>query len=151
MKTSEAGTSPVVTTVEDATLPEVARLMRDHHVGCVVVLDAGGARKPIGILTDRDIVVEAVAASVNPATLTAGEVMTREPVTLREGDDAGWALKVMRDRGVRRLPVVDSDGRLKGLIALDDLLSQSATTMMDVAQAIGTGRLVESFRRTPQR
>lgn len=149
MKTDEACTPDVICATPGDTLWEAARKMRAHHVGCVVVVDPDG--KPLGIVTDRDIVVEAVAAGIDPATLTVGEVMSRDPVTIEAGAELGWALKVMRDRGVRRLPVVDGSGRACGLVALDDILLQSATMLADVAQTVGTGRLAESYRRTPLR
>jgi CBS domain-containing protein len=149
MRTFEACQKTVVTTVERASLADVAKLMRDNHVGSVVVIDPPGSGIPVGILTDRDIVVSAVAANQDPRTLSAGEVMTRDVVTALEDDDASWSLKVMRDRGIRRLPVVNRDGVLTGILALDDLLYGFTTTMVDAVQAVGVGRLVESFRRTP--
>jgi len=115
----------------------------------VVVIDPPGSGIPVGILTDRDIVVEAVAANLDPRMLSAGEVMTRDVVTALEDDDASWSLKVMRDRGIRRLPVVNGAGVLTGILTLDDLLYGFSTTMVDAVQAASVGRLVESFRRTP--
>jgi len=69
-------------------------------------------RKPLGIVTDRAIVVEVVAKGLDPATLTACDVMTASPAVAGTDDDILWALKTMRDRGVRRLPVVDAGGEL---------------------------------------
>ena len=145
MKTGEICKRQVVTAMSDEMLCDVARTMRSSHVGCVVVID--GARKPIGILTDRDIVVEVVAAGLDPTIVKVEEVMTRHPTLVLEDDDASWSLKVMRDRGVRRLPVMSEAGNLVGLVALDDLLESAATGLSDVVQAIGTERLIESQRR----
>ena len=148
MKTGDLCKRNVVTTVPRASLVDVAKLMRESHVGSVIVIDPPGSRMPVGIVTDRDIVVEAVAASLDPRTLTAGEIMTRELVTTAEDDDSSWSLKVMRDRGVRRLPVVNAGGEVVGIVALDDLLEFAAGALSDVVQALGTERVVEARRRT---
>jgi CBS domain-containing protein len=145
MRTGDLCKRPVVTTSPEATLSDVAKRMRASHVGCVVVVDP--ARKPIGIITDRDIVVEVIAADLDPRTLRVEEVMTRHPTLALESDDASWSLKVMRDRGVRRLPVMDDAGELVGIVALDDLLESAASGLVDVVQAIGTERLIEGQRR----
>lgn len=135
----------VVTCSAEATLGEAAKLMRDQHVGSVVICDE--RRKPLGIVTDRDIVVEVVAAQLDPRAVKVGEVMSRNPATALEDYDVTWALKMMRDLGVRRLPVVAPGGEIVGIVALDDLLSSAATSLNDVVEAIGTGRVVETERR----
>ena len=145
MRIADACRPVVVTAAPNATVAELARLMRNPHVGSVVIVDP--ARKPIGIVTDRDIVVEMVACGLDARTLTAGEVMSASPTVIAQEEDTSWALKVMRDRGVRRLPVVDASGVLAGIVALDDLLEASATALYDVVQAIGTERLLETQRR----
>jgi signal-transduction protein with cAMP-binding, CBS, and nucleotidyltransferase domain len=100
-----------------------ARRMHDEHVGCLVVVErTDGSEFPIGMLTDRDIAIEVVAFGLDPATLTAGDVMTEAPATVDEDDDLLGALAHMRERGVRRLPVVRPDGALTGMLALDNLL-----------------------------
>jgi CBS domain-containing protein len=119
--------------------------MRANHVGSVVVIDA--TRRPVGIITDRDIVIEVVAGELDPKSVRVEEVMTRHPTLALESDDAAWSLKVMRDRGVRRLPVMNDAGELTGIVALDDLLESAATSLVDVVQAIGTERLIEGQRR----
>lgn len=145
MKTGDLCKRQVVTAAPAASLSDVAKLMRANHVGSVVVVDP--ARKPVGIITDRDIVVEVVAAELDPKTVRVEEVMTRHPTLALENDDATWSLKVMRDRGVRRLPVMNDAGELCGIVALDDLLESAATSLVDVVQAIGTERLIEGQRR----
>jgi CBS domain-containing protein len=147
MRIGEVCKRNVVTTVARASLADVARLMRANHVGSVIVIDPPGSRIPVGIVTDRDIVVEAVAGGLDARTLSAGEIMTRNPVTASESDDASWSLKVMRDRGIRRLPVVDTAGELTGIVALDDLLESASVALSDVVQAIGTEKVVEGQRR----
>jgi len=145
MRTGDLCKRQVVTAAPEATLCDISKIMRASHVGCVVVVDP--SRKPIGIITDRDIVVEVIAADLDPRTLKVEEVMTRHPTLALESDDASWSLKVMRDRGVRRLPVMDDAGELAGIVALDDLLESAATGLVDVVQAIGTERLIEGQRR----
>lgn len=100
-----------------------ARRMHDEHVGCLVIVeDNDGEEFPVGILTDRDIAIEVVAFGLDPATMTAGDVMSEGPVLVEEDDDLLDALARMRERGVRRLPVVRPDGALSGMLALDNLL-----------------------------
>jgi CBS domain-containing protein len=146
MKTSELCRRDVVTASAGTTLTELSRMMRTNHVGSVVVTGTG-ERKPLGIVTDRDIVVEVLAMGLDPGTVTAGDIMTTAPAISRQGDDALWALKIMRDRGVRRLPVVDDKGDLAGILAFDDLMQHVGTTLGDIAQVIGAERVVEGWRR----
>jgi CBS domain-containing protein len=147
MKAGDLCKRQVVTATPATPLSELSQLMRTHHVGSVVVLAEGSGRRPAGIVTDRDIVIEVVAMGLNPAAVTAGDVMTPSPVVAKQDDDALWALKVMRDRGVRRLPVVDAQGALTGLLSFDDLMQHFGNTMGDIAQVIGTERVVETARR----
>jgi CBS domain-containing protein len=100
-----------------------ARRMHDEHVGCLVVVEENdGEAFPVGVLTDRDIAIEVVAFGLDPATMTAGDVMSERPAVVEEDDDLLDALAHMRERGVRRLPVVRPDGALSGMLALDNLL-----------------------------
>ncbi len=111
----------VVTANPEQTIAEAARRMRDRHVGALVVVDS--QRRPVGILTDRDIVVSAVAQSPEKLdALLVGDVMSRGLVTARETEAVDGALKRMRTNGIRRLPVVSPNGQLEGLVALDDIL-----------------------------
>ncbi|HSN22442.1 MAG TPA: CBS domain-containing protein [Usitatibacter sp.] len=147
MKTGEVCSREVVSIGPRANLAEASRLMRETHVGSVVVVDQEGPPRPVGIVTDRDIVVEAVAAGIDPTTLTVGEIMGPTLVVAREDDDALVSLKTMRRRGVRRLPVVDAAGTLCGIVTLDDLLEAGSSALNDVIQAIASERALESWRR----
>lgn len=130
------------------TLVEAAQRMREHHVGSlVVVADRLSERVPVGILTDRDIVVAVVAKGLDPHTLTAGEVMSGELFTVREGDGVADALGLMRDRGVRRLPVLSRSGALAGILTVDDLLELAAEELSGVVGAIGRERAREARGR----
>ncbi|MEJ2174407.1 MAG: CBS domain-containing protein [bacterium] len=127
----------VVVTETSTDLREAARLMRDHHVGALVVVDGSdGARRPIGIVTDRDIVVAVVAATeVQPEKVTVGDVMSADLVVAGEDVGVFEAVDLMQDRGARRLPVVDAAGRLVGIITLDDVLRMVAGELTALAIA----------------
>ena len=102
--------------------------MRDRHVGDLIVTDA--QRRPVGILTDRDIVVSAVAQSPDRLdALSVADVMTADPVTALLNETIDDALAKMRAGGIRRLPVVSSDGRLEGIVTFDDILKRMSTDL----------------------
>ena len=143
MKTLDICNKQVISVLADTPLAEVAKLMRKNHVGAVVVVDGQDSRRPLGIVTDRDIVVEVVAAGLDPCALKATEIMSESLVTTTADNDVSWSLKIMRDHGVRRLPVVDGRGAMVGIVALDDLLKFYSSTLNDVAQALGTERVIE--------
>ncbi len=138
----------VVVVTRATSVAEAARLMRQHHVGDVVVaMEEGGLRTPVGILTDRDIVVETVAAGLDPSTLVVGEIMTPDLATVQENTGVFEAIRYMRDKGVRRMPVVDTDGDLIGILALDDLLDLLAEELGALARLIARERKRETRLR----
>ena len=110
--------SDVVTADGDRSVGELASMMDDHHVGCIVVIDGD---EPVGIVTDRDLATRVIGAGRDPSSLTAADVMTDDPVTIGENDGFYQATELMGDHGVRRLPVTDDDGGLAGIITADDL------------------------------
>jgi CBS domain-containing protein len=124
---------PVVTITPDASIREAARIMRSRKVGALVVTNA---RKPIGIITDRDITVDVVAAGNDPAATTVSKVMHRNPRVLREDQGLFDAVKTFSDAGVRRLPVVNRAGMVKGIIALDDVLMLLGNEMAHISNAL---------------
>lgn len=116
---------------------EAAQLMRSHHVGDLVVIEErAGKRIPVGIITDRDIVVEMVAKGVALEAVSIGDVMSFELTTASEDDDIFDTVKLMRTRGVRRVPVVDKQGTLVGILAIDDLLGLLEEFVGDVTGVI---------------
>jgi len=118
-------------------LNEAARVMREQHVGSLVVVEETVAgRLTVGLLTDRDIVTAVVARDLNPSTLTVGDVMTADPVTARETDSVLDVLSAMRQKGVRRLPVTDAKGVLLGVITLDDVLGVVSEQLRALVAAI---------------
>lgn len=127
---------------------QAAELMRQLHIGTLVVTgsqDGGGA--PVGILTDRDLVVEVMAKSVDPASVTVGDIMSTELLLAEEEDDISDTLEAMREEGVRRVPVLDEDGALIGVLALDDVLRLYARDIGTMAGIVGAQRTYESYTR----
>lgn len=122
----------VVVTVKESTVVEAARLMRSFHVGDVVVLEEGDERRPLGLVTDRDVVLGVVAPGLDPESVTVGDVMSADLVTVTEDVDFWEALALMRQRGVRRLPVVNERGGLEGILTLDDALALINEAMADL-------------------
>lgn len=137
----------VVTIRRDATAEDAARIMRASHIGNVVVVDAADTRKPVGIITDRDIAVEIVAQGLAPAQTMVGAVMSAPVVSLREEDSIIEALDKMSARGVRRAPVLDRDGHLKGLVSVDDLVPLLARELAKIGALIRHGQAAE-MRKT---
>jgi CBS domain-containing protein len=129
----ELSIKPVVTIGPGATVQEAARLMRTKKVGALVVTNS---QKPIGILTDRDITVDVVAAGSDPATTPVSSVMHRNPRVLREDQGLFDAVKAFSSAGVRRLPVVSRSGAIKGILALDDVLMLLGSEMAHVSTAL---------------
>jgi len=116
-KVHEVMTSPAVTVDKQAGLAEAARLMRDRDIGDLFVLDGGRLH---GMITDRDIVVRAAAESRDMSTTPVEDVCSHHVDDVNVNDDADQAVKLMRARAVRRVPVTDGD-RLVGVVALSDM------------------------------
>ncbi|WP_437996406.1 CBS domain-containing protein [Sorangium sp. So ce185] len=112
---------------------DVARRMRDFRVGCVVVTQ--GARA-IGILTDRDLVMRVMADAREPEKTLVSEIVTYDPTTLQQSDSIETALRLMRERGVRRLPIVRHDGKVTGIVTADDLTVMLAAELSDLGAGI---------------
>ncbi len=148
LNAGEICTRIVVVGERETPLPAAARRMRELHVGCLVVVDeTGGGRRVAGMLTDRDIVTSVMAKGVDPSTLRVEDVMSTEVVTARESDAFAELLATMRRKGLRRLPVVDAQGVLVGLVTLDDLLEVLAEQLRMVVQAIESEQRRERHAR----
>jgi CBS domain-containing protein len=140
----------VITVKPTDELRTAARLMREHHVGFLVVVRPSlpeGGLEPVGVITDRDIVVSTLALDVDPHSVTVGDVMTQKPAVALEQDSVADALHQMRHHGVRRLPVVGDYCKLTGVLSLDDILTQRAEEIGTAAAAINTARDLESRAR----
>ena len=143
MTAGEVCTRRVISADPDETIPEVARRMRDLHVGDVVIADS--QNRPVGLLTDRDIVIKAIAGGANTlGTLTVGKVMSHDVITVRATEPIHVALQKMQKHGIRRLPVVGTDGRLEGILTLDDILEVTST---ELAQLVGLVAMEQKHER----
>jgi len=128
-------TSQATHCTRDETVQGAALLMRRQHVGDVIVVDRfDGASVPVGILTDRDIVVSVIAPGLDPASLQVGDIMSEDLLTARDSDDVYETIEKMRLRGIRRVPVVDSNGSLSGIVSADDLLEFLAEEMGELSR-----------------
>jgi CBS domain-containing protein len=127
----------VVTVQTHQTVGDAATKMRDHHVGAIVVLEKDRA---VGILTDRDITLRAIAEGRDPRTTLIGEVMSRDLKVLRRDDKIDDALSSIRAAGVRRLPIVDAAGKPIGMVTLDDLVVLMAGELGAAAGAVKENR-----------
>jgi CBS domain-containing protein len=127
----------VATVGKNEGIADAAALMRAEHVGDLIVVEArGDAKVPVGILTDRDIVVGVIAKRIAPNEVTVGDSMTRNPLTVREDASVEFALREMRRHGVRRAPVVRANGDLVGVIAVDDIIQHLAVQLTRLADLI---------------
>ena len=127
---------------------EAAQLMRHHHVGDLVVVgDPREKTAPLGIVTDRDIVVEVLGNGLNPATTTVGGLMGRPVVIAHESEDTVQVIDRMRAHGVRRIPVVAHDGEVVGIITLDDLLQLFVADAGALLDILRKGRINEERTR----
>lgn len=138
----------VATIGKSAGVADAATLMRTEHVGDLIVAEVRGeARIPIGILTDRDIVIGVIAKGAAPDSVTVGDAMTPNPLTIREDAGIEFALREMRRKGVRRAPVVRANGDLVGVIAIDDIIEHLADQLSRLAELIRLEREVEPRTR----
>lgn len=113
---------------------EAAEVMSDRHVGALVVVQDD--LRPVGVLTDRDVVTRVVAERKDPTTLSVSEVMSPEPTVARVDDTLDKTLFTLREQGVRRLPIVDGQGRVVGLVSLDDVLVLLSAELDQTAAAV---------------
>ena len=125
--------SPIRSLPPQATCREAAAVMRDENVGCVVVAEKS---QPLGIVTDRDLVVRIVAEGCDPDKFELRDVMSKEPIFVGEDRSLDQAVSAMRDLAIRRVPVVDDQGELCGIISLDDVLMRLADQLGGLAAAV---------------
>jgi CBS domain-containing protein len=121
----------------ESSIRDAVGLMRTYHVGSVVVVDEDqGRRLPVGLLTDRDIVIELLAKDVELDKVSVGDVMSNGILTAGEEDDILETIQLIRSKGVRRLPVVDKEGGLVGIVTVDDLIDLVAEQLTDLSRLI---------------
>lgn len=135
----------VVTVTPADDLIAAAHVMREKHVGYLVVREGplARSRRVVGVLTDRDIVVAVLAQEVDARSLKVGDVMTRNPLLIEEGQPIDAVLCHMREAGVRRVPVVDRSGALAGVLSIDDVLETLAEQLINIAGSIRNEQRME--------
>jgi len=132
---SEVINRNVITVSPTAALSEAAYLMMNEDIGALVVVD--GDTRPVGIITDRDLVVSAIAEGINPDEITVEEIMTKDPVTVDEETDLFEMLSVLSVNSIRRLPVTRGI-KLVGIVSVDDLIVVVATELVNLAMALSS-------------
>ena len=137
MLLKELCTPDVVYCTADTTAAGAARLMRERHVGDVVIVeDAEGDQTPIGVVTDRDLVVEVLAKERDPAKVKVRDIMRTPLVVAHVSEDISEALERMKVHGVRRIPVMDESMKLAGIFCLDDLIKRLAADAVSLAAVV---------------
>ncbi len=137
MSIGEICNRKVVVMQREETIAEAAKLMRDQHVGSVLIVDEqDGKRVPVGIVTDRDLVVEVIAPELDPDAITVGDIMMTSFAVVKEDTGVFEAIQYMRAKGVRRLPIVDAEEKLLGIVTLDDLLILLAAELDALAKLV---------------
>ena len=148
MSAGEYCNRDVVVVSQTDPVQEAVTLMRKHHVGDVIVVEhTEQGAVPLGILTDRDIVLEIMAEDVDLKMVRIGDVMSYELITVTESTTLIDTIKLMRQNGIRRIPVVNDKGALEGLLSVDDLLELLAEQLNDIVVLISKEQSSESRRR----
>ncbi len=137
MRVGEICNRNVVVVEGDASIVEAAKLMRKHNVGDVLVVEAlNQPQAPIGIVTDRDIAVHVVADEVAPESIAVRDAMSFDLVTVNENEGVVETITLFRQRKIRRIPVVDNQGILVGILTVDDVIDLVAELLSDIAKLI---------------
>lgn len=148
MPISEICNREVVIVKRNNIILGAAQLMRQHHVGDVAVVEErGGVKVPVGIVTDRDLVMEIMAPAIDQTVITVGDIMVTELATVKENAGLSETIEYMRAKGVRRVPVVDKDGGLVGILTLDDLLELLAEELPALAKLVRHEQKKETMSR----
>ena len=127
---------------------KAAKLMRQHHVGELLVVELrNGERSPIGILTDRDIVIDVIAEEANLNAISVEDIMSYKIITANENDDLMSTIKRMRNNGMRRIPVVNSAGGLIGVLSINDIMDVITEQLIDIDQIIENENINERENR----
>lgn len=129
-------TATVAVAEPETTALAAAQLMRKHHVGALIVVDALEKSRPVGIVTDRDLVLALMAEGLDPEIFTVGDIMSVDLVLASPDMDAMDAVQLMRTNRLRRLVVVDEAGRLVGIVTLEDILELLTRELADLAAGV---------------
>jgi len=138
MRIGDICTVQTVHCQRDTSVQQAALLMRNHHAGDLVVVEQpNGELVPVGIITEHDIVVSVIALGLDPASLLVGDIMTEDVLTASEDEDVYETIELMRFKRLRRLPVVNRLGGLRGIVSVDDLLEFLADEMGQLSRIMG--------------
>ena len=138
----------LVAVVEPETLAkDVAQLMRQHHIGALVVVDSVDKNKPVGIVTDRDLVLELMAEGLDPSVFTAGDIMTIDLVTAHLDMDVMDAVALMKTHRLRRLVVTNATGHLTGIVTIENVLELLTRELAELATDLAGTRDRETHPR----
>lgn len=138
----------VVFALRKTNITEAAQLMRQYHVGDLVVVDlVEGKRVPVGIVTDRDIVIEIIGDSLSVDDFTVGDIMRQQLISVQEKDGVIETIQLMRAHGIRRIPVIDKEGGLAGIVSVDDMLDLLAEELTELAKVAPRAQAWEARTR----
>lgn len=143
----EVATAAVAVAEPETTALVVSQLMRQHHIGAVVVVDAYDKGRPVGIVTDRDLVLELMAEGLDPAVFTAGDIMSVNLVTANATLDVMAAAQLMNTHRVRRLVITDDAGMLTGIATLEDVFEAISQQLANLSSALAGARDRETIER----
>lgn len=139
----------IVTIEADASLRQAATLMREQHVGALVITDAAAPSRVAGVVTDRDLAIEVLARDLDAGSVRVGQLVRRAPVSVPGNGSLREAVAAMEKAGVRRLLVTGDDGRVVGFISADDLVEAMAAEVVGLARALRSGLARENAERPP--
>jgi len=142
-------TRDVVCTGRDTKVSAAAHIMRERHVGNLIVVDeVDGARLPVGIVTDRDIVLGVISLKLDPDVFTVADLLHGELITTMDTQGIFETIEQMRLHGVRRMPIVNEKGYLVGIVSLDDLVRLIASELNKIAVLMTWEQEREQLLRT---
>lgn len=148
MKVIDMAVHEVATITADKSICDCAKQMRLEHVGSLVVVTDD--QTPLGMITDRDIAIEVVARNLDPMKLTVQDVMTTPVVTASPNESMVVALARMREFGVRRLPIIDDEGKLVGVISNSNLVEELSALLDSLVRNIHSSKTREVALRSDE-
>ncbi|RPI53301.1 MAG: CBS domain-containing protein [Acidobacteria bacterium] len=148
MTVGEVCNRDVIIAKAETPISEAVGLMKYYHVGDLVVVEARqGRRVPVGILTDRDVALAVASEAARLPYLHVADLMSRDLVTALEDESLHEALKKMQSHGIRRLPVVNTEGGLEGIVTFDDLIELLSEELTDLAKLVVREQKKERLQR----
>ncbi len=139
----------VVFATRKTNITEAAQLMRQYHVGDLVVVDlVEGRRVPVGMVTDRDIVVEIIGKSLSVDDFTVGDIMSKQLISVQEQEGVIETIRLMRANGIRRIPVINKEEGLEGIVSVDDMLDLLAEELTELAKVAPREQACEAGTRS---